>query len=67
MPDGLAGDLGAKSYSDILSFRLAANGAKPGSVPFDPDCDIKIGDIANGMLVTAVTDAPVDAQAKAVH
>jgi cytochrome c len=67
MPDGLEGDLSAKSYSDILSFLLAANGAKPGSVPFDPDSDIKIGDIANGMLVTAVTDAPVDAQAKAMH
>ena len=65
MPDGLAGDLSAKAYSDILSFLLAANGAKPGSAPFNPNSDIKIGDIANGHIVTAVINAPIDAQAGA--
>lgn len=61
MPDGLAGDLKAKTYREILAFVLAANGAKPGSVPFDPNSGIRIGDIANGRLVTAVTDAPMSA------
>ena len=67
MPDGLAGDLSSKTYSDILSFLLAANGAKPGLVPFNPNSNVKIGDIANGHIVTAVTDAPLDAQAGAKH
>ena len=67
MPDGLAGDLSAKAYSDILSFLLAANGAKSGSAPFNPNSEIKIGDIANGHIVAAVTDAPINAQAGAVH
>ena len=67
MPDGLAGDLSAKAYYNILSFLLAANGAKPGSAPFNPDSDIKIGDIADGHIVTAVTNAPIDAQAGATQ
>jgi hypothetical protein len=67
MPDGLAGDLSAKMYSDILSFLLAANGAKPGSAPFNPNSDIRIGDIANGQIVTAVTNAPIGVQAGGVH
>ena len=57
MPDGLAGDLDAKTYRNVLSFLLAANGAKPGSTPFNPNSGTKIGDIANGRLVTAVTNA----------
>lgn len=67
MPDGLAGDLSPKTYRDILSFLLAANGAKSGPAPFNPDSGIKIGDIANGHLVTAVTDAPIGAPAGAMH
>ena len=63
MPDGLAGDLDAKTYRNILAFLLAANGAKPGAAPFDPNSGTKIGDIANGRLVPAVTDAPMDRQA----
>lgn len=67
MPDGLAGDLSAKTYRDILSFLLAANGAKPGAKPFNPDSGTKIGDIADGRIVTAVADAPIDAQTSAEH
>jgi cytochrome c len=62
MPEGLAGDLDAKTYRDILAFVLAANGAKPGAARFDPNSNIKIGDIANGRLVTAVTNAPIRPQ-----
>lgn len=65
MPDGLAGDLSAKTYSNIISFVLAANGAKPGRETFDPNSSTKIGDIADGRIVAAVTDAPIDAQARA--
>jgi cytochrome c len=57
MPDGLAGDLDAKTYRNVLAFLLAANGAKPGSTPFDPNSSIKIGDITNGRLVPAVVNA----------
>ena len=67
MPDGIAGDLSAKTYSDILSYLLAANGAKPGSAPFNPNSDTRIGDIADGHIATAVTSAPIDAQAGAIH
>lgn len=67
MPDGLAGDLSPKAYRDILSFLLAANGAKPGSAPFNPNSDIRIGDVANGHIVTAVTNAPIDPPAGTAH
>jgi cytochrome c len=67
MPDGLAGDLSPKTYRDILSFLLAANGARPGPQPFDPESGIKIGDIADASLVTAVTNAPIQAQVGAMH
>jgi hypothetical protein len=67
MPDGLAGDLSPKTYSNILAFLLAANGAKAGSTPFDPNSGIRIGDIANGHLVTTVTAAPIDPQGGAAH
>ncbi|HEX4636669.1 MAG TPA: hypothetical protein VH189_10845, partial [Rhizomicrobium sp.] len=63
MPDGLAGDLSVKTYSNIVSFLLAANGAKPGQDRFDPNSSTKIGDIADGRIVTMVTDAPIDAKA----
>lgn len=63
MPAGLEGDLSPKTYANILSFLLAANGAKPGLKPLDPRSGIRIGDIANGHLVTAITRAPVDPRA----
>ncbi len=63
MPQGLEGELSAETYSNIVSFLLAANGAKPGSTPFDPKSGVKIGDIADGRIATAVINAPVDPQA----
>lgn len=59
MPEGLEGDLSAKTYADIISFLLAANGAKPGDVALDPNSSTKIGDIADGRTVSAVVDAPI--------
>jgi hypothetical protein len=56
----------AKAYSNILPFLLAANGAKPRSAPINPNSDIKIGNIANGHVVAAVTNASIDAQAGAI-
>ncbi len=67
MPDGLAGDLSAKTYRDVIAFLLAANGASPGSTPLDPNSSTRIGDIANGRLVTAVTSVPIDPQAATAH
>jgi hypothetical protein len=66
MPEGLEGDLSATTYSNVLSFVLAANGAKPGAEPFNPNSNIKIGDIANGQTVVAVIEAPIDAQVEAI-
>lgn len=59
MPEGLEGDLSSKMYVDILSFLLAANGAKPGATPFNPASNTRIGDIANGRPVKAVIAAPL--------
>lgn len=67
MPDGLAGDLSAKTYRDVIAFLLAANGAKPGSTSLDPNSSIRIGDIADGHLVTAVTSVPIAPQSGATH
>ncbi len=59
MPAGLEGDLSAKTYADILSFLLAANGAKPGAQPLDPNSSVKIGDIADGKTVASILGAPI--------
>jgi cytochrome c553 len=59
MPQGLEGDLKPEQYSDIITFLLAANGAKPGSMPFDKNSSEVIGSIANGVEVPAVVNAPV--------
>ena len=38
-----------------LAYILAANGAKPGAVAFDTNSGVKIGTIADGRIVPAVT------------
>ena len=55
MPQGLAGDLKPEQYSDIIAYILAANGAKPGAVAFDKNSGVKIGAVADGRIVPAVT------------
>jgi mono/diheme cytochrome c family protein len=62
MPAGLEGDLSPKTYADIVSFLLAANGAKAGKAPLDPNSPIKIGDIADGHTVAAVVNAPIESR-----
>lgn len=64
MPQGLEGDLKPKTYSNIVAFLLAANGAKTGSAPLNPDSGMKIGDIANGNTVLAIINAPIDPKAE---
>lgn len=61
MPEGLEGDLSPNTYSNIISFLLAANGAKAGPIAFNPNSDTKIGDIANGQTVMAVIRTPTGA------
>jgi cytochrome c len=58
MPEGLEGNLSPNTYSNIISFVLAANGAKAGQAAFNPNSNTKIGDIANGQTVMAVIKAP---------
>jgi mono/diheme cytochrome c family protein len=55
MPQGLAGDLKPEQYSDIIAYILAANGAKPGAAAFDKNSSVKIGAVADGRIVPAVT------------
>lgn len=57
MPQGLAGDLSPESYSGIIAYILAANGAKPGPAPFNKDSAVKIGDVTNGRIVAAVINS----------
>lgn len=61
MPEGLEGDLSPSTYSNIISFILAANGAKSGATAFNPNSNTKIGNIANGQTVTAVIEEPIGA------
>jgi cytochrome c5 len=55
MPQGLAGDLKPEQYSAIIAYILAANGGKPGAAAFDKDSKVKIGAVADGRIVPAVT------------
>jgi S-disulfanyl-L-cysteine oxidoreductase SoxD len=54
MPQGLAGDLSPESYSNIIAYILAANGAKPGAAPFDRNSTVKLGTITDGKIVPSV-------------
>lgn len=56
MPNGNAGSLSPQTYRDILSFLLAANGAKSGPSPLNDESDVKIVTIANGQLVPTVVN-----------
>lgn len=65
MPAGLEGDLSAETYSNVIAFLLAANGAKAGSAHLNPNSSIKIGDIAKGGPVYTIIRAPINPKAKA--
>ena len=65
MPYGNEGKLSQQTYTDIVSYVLAANGAKPGTAAFTKDSDVKISTIANGQLVAqVVTPSPAPAGAR---
>jgi alcohol dehydrogenase (cytochrome c) len=57
MPYGNAGNLSPEAYSNILSYILAANGARPGTAALTASSDVKISTIANGQAVAAVLGA----------
>jgi mono/diheme cytochrome c family protein len=54
MPYGNAGNLSDATYTNVVSYILAVNGAKPGSTPFTKTQAVKINTIANGQAVAAV-------------
>jgi alcohol dehydrogenase (cytochrome c) len=54
MPYGNAGNLSDETYTNVVAFLLAANGARPGPKPFTQDTGVKIDSIADGQTVTAV-------------
>jgi cytochrome c len=54
MPNGSVGSLSPEKYRNIVSFLLAANGAKPGPSPLNDESDVKVSAIANGQLVPTV-------------
>ena len=54
MPNGSAGSLSPETYRNIVSFILAANGAKSGPSPLNDESDVKVSTIANGQPVAAV-------------
>ncbi len=63
MPYGNAGQLSPATYTNIVSYILAANGAKPGDKPFTKDTDVKVSTIADGKIVAAVLAGTVPAAA----
>jgi alcohol dehydrogenase (cytochrome c) len=56
MPYGNAGNLSEQAYTNVVSYILAVNGARPGSAPFTKNSDVKISTIADGKTVAAVVN-----------
>jgi alcohol dehydrogenase (cytochrome c) len=54
MPYGNAGNLSPETYGNIISYILAANGARPGTAALNAGTDVRINTIANGQLVAQV-------------
>jgi mono/diheme cytochrome c family protein len=63
MPYGNAGNLSDATYTNVVAYILAVNGAKPGSTPFTKTSAVKISTIANGQAVAAVIN-PAPAAAR---
>ena len=62
MPYGNAGNLSADTYTNVVAYILAVNGAKPGDKPFTKDSTpVNISTIANGQAVAAVLTPPAAA------
>jgi alcohol dehydrogenase (cytochrome c) len=54
MPLGKGGSLSDPTYADIVAFLLEANGATPGGKILTQDTDVKIGNVANGVMPTGL-------------
>ena len=65
MPYGNAGNLSAATYGNIISYLLAANGARPGNVALNKDSDARINTIANGQVVAQLVGGGAPAPAAA--
>ena len=50
MPLGKGGSLSDTAYANIVAFLLTANGATPGGTALTEATDVKIGQIANGVV-----------------
>ena len=57
MPYGRAGSLDASTYQNITAFVLSANGAKPGSRPFDGSSTTPISAVASGQIPADIASA----------
>jgi alcohol dehydrogenase (cytochrome c) len=64
MPYGRAGSLDAATYQNITAFILTANGAKPGSKPFDGTDTTRISAIATGQVPADIANPPRRANAE---
>ena len=62
MPAGRPDSLGAETYTDIVAFLLAANGAKPGITPLTPTTAVPVGSIANGKMPAELAQAIANAK-----
>ncbi len=58
MPVGAPASLSEAQYTDITAYLLYANGAKPGSVPFSKNTDVKVSAIADGKVVAEAIAPP---------
>ena len=63
MPLGNGGSLSAKTYQEIASFILQANGAAPGAADVVAASKLKIGTLTNGKMPAGLLDRPLPAAA----
>lgn len=54
MPDRAPNSLAPQTYSDIVAYILAANGAQPGNETMTPESSVRIDTIADGVIREAV-------------
>jgi len=57
MPAGAPASLSEAQYTNVTAYLLSANGAKPGSKPFNKSVSVKIASIATGRAPARVADA----------
>jgi alcohol dehydrogenase (cytochrome c) len=62
MPAGRPDSLGAETYTNIVAFLLAANGAKAGATPLTPATTVPVGSIASGKMPAEMAQAIANAK-----